>query len=586
MYHSRFVFRLLKILLLFVPVAWLMLIVKQNLEITKKENINYVQSQGESGIDLVPELEAESKENVVEFVDENLPTAKIMQTDLNLQHVNEPVKLHIPPVIYDVVPDGPGEQGSAVIINREELSPEEQAKYDDGWATHRFNEYVSNKISIHRSLPDPRDQRCKTQVYSETLPAASIILCFYNEAWSVILRSLHSIKRNTPDHLLREIVLVDDNSTLEYLKQPLEDYTNKLGKIKIVRSNSRLGLIKARVLGYSIARGPVLVFLDSHIETPEGWLEPMLDRIAKNHTTVVMPAFDAIDSVNFKYHYQPVAGMSINGFTWDLSFSFTRIPDRERERVNNTLYLPIRSPTMPGGLLAINKDYFTYLGTYDTEMFIYGAENLELSFRIWMCGGTLEIVPCSHVGHVQRTGFHYVGMKTDWMKINKIRLAEVWMDDYKYFFYKRIGYKLGDYGDVSGRKDLRKRLNCKSFKWYLDNVYMEQFVPTDAVAYGLIKSKSQPLCLEAVRHEYRVPIVGKPCLEKDDKQEWFLSKFGEIRRDMGDCFNFNGTVVQLGFCVNFEDHVSNQRFEYRQDNTLWHILQKNAWSSYQMGIFS
>lgn len=56
--------------------------------------------------------------------------------------------------------------------------------------------------------------RCKTQVYSETLPAASIILCFYNEAWSVILRSLHSIKRNTPDHLLREIVLVDDNSTL------------------------------------------------------------------------------------------------------------------------------------------------------------------------------------------------------------------------------------------------------------------------------------------------------------------------------------------------------------------------------------
>lgn len=112
--------------------------------------------------------------------------------------------------------------------------------------------------------------------------------------------------------------------------------------------------------------------------------------------------------------------------------------------------------------------------------------------QIWMCGGEIEIIPCSRVGHIFRAENPY-GFPKDRQKTverNLARVAEVWLDEYKEIFFGH-GYlhlldKNGlDIGNLTAQIQLRKKLQCKSFKWYLENVYPDLEAPL-AKAEGLV----------------------------------------------------------------------------------------------------
>lgn len=121
---------------------------------------------------------------------------------------------------------------------------------------------------------------CQDIHYLSELPTVSVVVPFFDEHWSTLLRTCYSVLNRSPAELIVEIILVDDHSTKEFLKEKLDNYIAlHLPKVKVVRLPERSGLITARLAGAKVATGDVLIFLDSHTEANNNWLPPLLGMV-------------------------------------------------------------------------------------------------------------------------------------------------------------------------------------------------------------------------------------------------------------------------------------------------------------------
>ncbi|XP_024118822.1 polypeptide N-acetylgalactosaminyltransferase 10 isoform X1 [Oryzias melastigma] len=476
---------------------------------------------------------------------------------------------------------GNGEQGKPFPLT-------ETDRVDQAYRENGFNIYVSNRISLNRSLPDIRHENCRQKLYAEKLPNTSIIIPFHNEGWSSLLRTVHSIINRSPPPLVAEIILVDDFSDKEHLKGALEEYMKRFPKVRILRTKKREGLIRTRLLGAGAAKGEVITFLDSHCEANVNWLPPLLDRIVQNKKTIVCPMIDVIDHDNFGYDTQ--AGDAMRGaFDWEMYYKRIPIP---AEMKTDDPTEPFESPVMAGGLFAVDRKWFWELGGYDTGLEIWGGEQYEISFKVWMCGGRMEDIPCSRVGHIYRKYVPYKVPGGISLAKNLKRVAEVWMDEYaEYVYQRRPEYRHLSAGDMTAQKELRSRLNCKNFRWFMKEVAWDlpkHYPPVEppAAAWGEIRNVASGMCMEIRHFVSGSPIRMESCVKGRGEVSWSHGQVLTLgwREDIrvGDpmhtrkvCFDAvsHSSPVTLYDCHGMK---GNQLWRYRKDKSLFHPVSNSC----------
>lgn len=72
------------------------------------------------------------------------------------------------------------------------------------------NVTLSEMTPLERNVTDYRHENCiKFRYDLDKLPTLTVVIPFFNDALSMILRTVHSVLLKTPDKLLKEVRITD-----------------------------------------------------------------------------------------------------------------------------------------------------------------------------------------------------------------------------------------------------------------------------------------------------------------------------------------------------------------------------------------
>lgn len=271
------------------------------------------------------------------------------------------------------------------------------------------------------------------------------------------------------DIMLTAIIYAIDNKYLDKTIDGLLDRTPGLNEIivcddaglgysrsgVIVLHTDKIGRAKAWNAAAEIATGQVLIFLKDKTKVSDDWVLPILKKLEGDPKALVSPVVYTLD---LGLWMTESSRWRRFGWRWDLN-----IYDRTYVGSDD-------SPAVSSYCIAVTKEWFDYIGCFDQGMHIGSGEDIEISIRSWLLGGSVRVCDDSVVSVALELDY---GVKT---LSNLARIVEAWFPGRATHFYNSRGLKPQDL-DI-GRLGNLTRLQAKmkrSVEWFLNTKQPELF---------------------------------------------------------------------------------------------------------------
>ena len=216
-----------------------------------------------------------------------------------------------------------------------------------------------------------------------------------------LARTVHVLLATLPRD--GELVVVDDCSTDGSLDALIDSYPT----VRVLRTDTRLGVAAARNFGARRTDGDIVLFADAHVEPPLGWFQPFASALERPVVGVVGPGVSVMGN-------EAVRGY---GMTWRSPvLRVGWLPSRGRD--------PYAVPILGGCFIAMRRDVFEATGGWDEGLVGWGYADSELALRLWTLGYECVVVPAVCVAHLFRRAFPY-RLPTDAVTHNLLRVAGV-----------------------------------------------------------------------------------------------------------------------------------------------------------------
>jgi len=227
-----------------------------------------------------------------------------------------------------------------------------------------------------------------------------------------------------------EVIIADnasDDNSIQFLKEHFPE-------VKIIKNKSNGGFAKGYNEALKTVNNPYIVLLNSDIETPNYWIEPVINAMELNPE--IGAAMPKILQYKKKSHFE-YAGAA-GGFIDKWGFPFCRgriFNELEEDHGQYNTNIPVFWAS--GACMFVRNELFKKLEGFD-EFFFAHMEEIDLCWRIQRNGHKIYVIGESHVFHLGGGTLNKLSPRKTFLNFRNNLLLLVKNDVSKGFWFRLI----------------------------------------------------------------------------------------------------------------------------------------------------